>query len=114
LAVAALSAVGVAPAAAQGIPLAGEYRCVQHCRGPGMAFIAQNAWQLNLVNEAGQPSRAWIDYAGHIWAEYWQLGAVYSPDGLILFDDGTAWQRIIPTPPGPPPPAPLPYSGRRG
>lgn len=54
---AALSAVGMAPAAAEDILLTGPYQCVQHCRGPGVAFIAQNAWQLNLVNEAGLVAR---------------------------------------------------------
>jgi hypothetical protein len=26
-------------------------------------------WDMNLVNEAGLPSRAWVDYPGHLWAE---------------------------------------------
>jgi len=109
--VAALSAVNIMPAAAQDVLLTGPYQCVQNCRGPGLAFIAQNAWELNVVNEAGQPSPAWIDYPGHIWAQFWNEGAVYSADGFILFDDGTAWQRVIPAPPPPPPP---PYIRSRG
>jgi hypothetical protein len=56
---------------------------------------------LNLVNEIGQPSRAWIDWPGHLWAQYWEEGAVVSPDGMtIQFDRGTVWQRDL----GPPPP----------
>ena len=67
--------------------------------GPGPAFVTQNGWELNLVNEAGQPSRAWIDYPGHIWAQYWNEGAVYSPDGMtIQFDNGSVWQRFVPPP----------------
>jgi hypothetical protein len=33
---------------------------------------------------------------GHIWAESWNEGAVYSPDGMtIQFDNGTVWRRNI-------------------
>jgi hypothetical protein len=99
--IAVLGAVGLTPAAAQDIPLTGKYVCVQHCRGPAPAYIVQNAWQLNLVNEAGQPSRGWIEERGHFWAQYWDQGAIYSPDGFILFDDGTAWQRVAPPPVSP-------------
>ena len=63
----------------------------------GPAYIPQNGWNLNLLNEAGVPSRAWIDWPGHIWAENWSEGAVYSPDGLtIQFDSGTIWRRELP------------------
>jgi len=110
--IATLGAVGMAPAAAQDILLTGPYQCVQHCRGTGLAFIAQNDWQLNLVNEAGLLARAWIDYPGRIWVPAWNQGAVYSGDGFILFEDGTAWQRVIPAPL--PTPAPLPYIHSRG
>lgn len=90
-------------AASAQVPLSGEYRCVQNCRGPGPIFVTQNRWELNLVNEIGQPSRAWIDYPGHIWALNWNEGAVFSPDGLtIQFDDGAVWQRFVPPPPPPP------------
>jgi len=52
---------------------------------------------LNLVNEIGQASRAWVDWPGHIWARSWNQGAVYSPDGMtIQFDRGSVWQRIVP------------------
>ena len=35
-----------------------------------------------------------------IWADSWNMGAVYSPDGMtIQFDNGTIWQRDM----GPPP-----------
>ena len=87
------------PAEAQVMNLSGEFRCVQGCLGPGPAFVTQNGWDLNLVNEVGQPSRAWIDYPGHVWAQYWNEGAVYSPDGMtIQFDNGSVWQRVIPPP----------------
>jgi hypothetical protein len=107
--IAILTGVGVTSASAEEVLLlAGEYQCVQNCRGQGLAYIAQNARELHLVNEAGQPSRGWIDEPGHLWAKFWNVGAVYSPDGFIIFDDGTAWQRIVPAPPPPLPPAPLP------
>jgi hypothetical protein len=82
--------------------LSGEFRCVQGCRGGlvGPAYVTQNGWDLNLVNEAGEPSRGWIDYPGHIWAQYWNEGAIYSPDGMtIQFDRGSVWVRIVPPPP---------------
>jgi hypothetical protein len=96
----------VTTASAQ-MPLSGQYQCLQNCRGPALAFVTQNGWDLNLVNEAGEPSRAWIDYPGHIWADHWDEGAVVSGDGLtIQFDNGTVWQRavLVPAPPPLPPP----------
>ena len=96
--IAVLAAANV-PAEAQVMNLSGEFRCVQGCLGPGPAYVTQNGWDLNLVNEVGQPSRAWIDYPGHVWAQYWNEGAVYSPDGMtIQFDNGSVWQRVIPPP----------------
>lgn len=94
---AALIFLGIRSASAQvPVPLSGQYQCLQNCRGPGFAYVTQYGWDLNVVNEAGQPSRAWIDYPGHIWAQSWQEGAVYSADGLtIQFDDGTVWQRYV-------------------
>jgi hypothetical protein len=107
----AVTAVGMAPAAAADgfLLLAGQYQCVQNCRGVGPAFITQDRRQLALVDENGRPSRGWIDEPGHIWATAWNVGATYSPDGFIIFDDGTAWQRVVPPAPLPLPPAPLPY-----
>src|SRR5215469_9857398 len=100
---AALAACGATDASAQVAPLSGPYQCSQNCRGPGLAFVTQNGWDLNLVNEVGEPSRAWIDYWGHIWAQYWNERAIYSPDGLtIQFDSGAVWHRFIPPPPPPP------------
>ena len=97
IALVVLSVLAVTDASAQVASLSGAYQCVQNCRGPGPAFVTQNGWDLNLVNEIGQPSRAWIDWPGHIWAQYWNEGAVYSPDGMtIQFDHGSVWQRIIP------------------
>jgi hypothetical protein len=95
----ALSAVLlVSPAAAQvqGVDLNGRWRCVTLCLGaPGsFAFITQNGWEMNIVNDAGQASRAWVDYPGRIWVEQADQGAIYSPDGITLqFDRGTIWQR---------------------
>jgi hypothetical protein len=97
-------------ASAQGVNLSGRWQCIAMCLGPtgGFAFITQNGWQLNALNEAGQASRGWIDYPGHIWLERPGIGAVYSPDGVGLqFDNGTVWQRapeIVAPPPPPPPP----------
>jgi hypothetical protein len=91
----ALSAVLTAgDALAQGVNLNGRYQCMAGCRGGGSAFVTQNGWELNIVNEAGEPSRAWIDYPGHIWVLRENQGAIYSPDGItIQFDRGTVWQR---------------------
>jgi hypothetical protein len=106
--VASLFAFGalVTSASAQ-VPLSGQYQCLQNCTGPSLAFVTQNGWDLNLVNEAGQPARAWIDYRGHIWVDRWDEGAMFSPDGLtIQFDNGTVWRRAVPVPvvlPAPPP-----------
>ena len=70
-ALAALSTLAATEASAQYTDLTGRYRCVQLCRdgAPMPAFVTQNGRDLNLVNEAGEPSRAWIDWVGHIWAE---------------------------------------------
>ena len=95
----ALCVLAATEASAQ-VPLSGQYQCVQNCAGPGLAFVTQNGWDINLVNEVGAPSRAWIDYPGHLWAEYWNEGAVFSPDGLtIQFDSGAVWRRYVPPPP---------------
>jgi len=109
-----LTGLGITCASAQ-VPadLSGQYQCLQNCRGPGLAYVTQYGWDLNLVNEAGQPSRAWIDHPGHIWAQSWDEGAVYSPDGFtIQFDDGTVWQRYVGQGlPVVPAPAPAPRVG---
>ena len=104
----AVAAVFAATAAsAQTVNLTGMYRCIEGCRGPvgSPAFVTQNGPNLNLVNEAGQPSRAWPDTfapLSKIWADDWNMAAVYSPDGItIQFDNGTIWQRDM----GPPPPS---------
>jgi|HubBroStandDraft_4_1064222.scaffolds.fasta_scaffold194951_2 hypothetical protein len=97
IALVALSAFAATNAAAQGANFTGEYRCVQNCAGSGPAYVTQNGWDLNLVNEIGQPSRAWIDWPGHIWVQYWHQGAVLSVDGTtIQFDNGAVWQRFEP------------------
>lgn len=107
----ALSAAASTPSSAQVLNLTGQFRCVQDCAGgpPGQpALVTQNGWDMRLVNEVGQPSRAWIDYPGHIWVQSWNEGAVYSADGMtIQFDRGTVWQRdlgaavVLPPPPRP-------------
>ena len=87
-----------------GVDLNGRYQCMALCPGaPGsLAFITQNGWEFNVVNDAGQPSRGWVDWPGHIWVARAQLGAIYSLDGLtIQFDSGTIWQRFV-EPPLPP------------
>jgi len=96
-------------ASAQGVNLSGRWECIAMCLGPvgSFAFITQNGWELNALSEAGQPSRGWIDYPGHIWLQRPGIGAVYSPDGAGLqFDNGTVWRRApeIVAPPPPPPP----------
>jgi hypothetical protein len=81
-----------------GAGLSGQFQCVAGCAGGvvGPAFVTQNGWDLNLVNEIGQPSRAWIDYPGHIWVQSWNEGAVYSADGMaIQFDNGTVWAKNV-------------------
>jgi len=88
-----------APIAASGIGpgLSGQFQCIAGCAGVAApAFVTQNGWDLNLVNEIGQPSRAWIDYPGHIWVQSWNEGAVYSADGMtIQFDNGTVWAKNV-------------------
>ena len=96
---AGLITLAASDASAQGVDLSGRYRCVELCRDGLVgqpAFVTQNGWNLNLLNEAGEPSRAWVDWIGHIWAQSWNEGAVYSPDGMIIrFDRGTVWQRDL-------------------
>lgn len=103
----AVSAAAIATdASAQGVNLTGPYRCVAGCVSPrpGLAFVTQNGWELNLVNEVGEPSRGWVDYPGRLWVARANLGAIYSPDGMtIQFDNGTIWQRAPEAPPPPPP-----------
>jgi hypothetical protein len=86
----------VAPGVGPG--LSGQFQCIAGCAGgsAGPAFVTQNGWDLNVVNEIGQPSRAWIDWPGHIWVQSWNEGAVYSTDGMtIQFDNGTVWAKSV-------------------
>jgi hypothetical protein len=101
---AAAAVLTATSASAQIVNLSGAYRCIEGCRAAvgSPAFVTQNGPNLNLVNEAGQPSRAWPDTfapTSRIWADNWNTGAVYSPDGMtIQFDNGTIWRRDL----GPP------------
>jgi hypothetical protein len=98
--VVALTATG---ASAQSVDLTGTYRCTVMCRGDMLPYITQNGPELNLVTEAGVPSRAWPDWfypASRIWIDVYNISAVYTPDGMtIQFDNGTIWQRYVPPPP---------------
>jgi hypothetical protein len=106
-----IAALAATDAAAQGVNLTGQFRCVSQCAGSGPAYVTQNGWSLNLLNEAGEPSRAWVDWNGHIWAESWHQGALFSSDGMtIQFDRGSIWQRDLGEPPAA---APERLSGRR-
>lgn len=99
---AALTASG---ASAQSVDLTGTYQCIQMCRGDALAYVTQNGPQLNLLTEAGVPTRAWPDWfspANRIWIDVYNQSAVYTPDGMtIQFDSGTIWQRYVPPPPPP-------------
>ncbi|MBB4367280.1 hypothetical protein GGD63_000049 [Bradyrhizobium sp. cir1] len=98
-----MAAIAPAGASAQSINLTGIYRCIQMCRGELPAYVTQNGTELNLLTEAGVPSRAWPDWyspANRIWIDAFNLSAVYSPDGMLIqFDNGTIWQRNLPPPP---------------
>src|ERR1700751_2127133 len=87
-------------ASAQTVDLTGTYQCVRMCRGDLPAHVTQNGTELNLLTEAGVPSRAWPDWfspASRIWIDAFNEGAVYSPDGMVIqFDNGTIWQRGLP------------------
>ena len=96
VAIALSAALMASNASAQGINLSGRWQCVVSCLGPqgNFAYITQYGWDLNLLSEVGIPSRAWIDYPGHIWIDTADQGALFSPDGVTLqFDRGTIWQR---------------------
>jgi hypothetical protein len=94
-----ITLVSTEASAQPAVNLTGQYRCVQLCQLGHVgwpAYVTQNGWNINLLNEAGQPSRAWFRWGGRIWAENWNVGAVYSPDGLIIqFDNGTIWRRYL-------------------
>jgi hypothetical protein len=93
-------AVAATDASAQSFNLTGVFRCIQMCRGDLPAHVTQNGPELNLLTEAGVPSRAWPDWyapANRIWVDAFNESAVYSPDGMLIqFDNGTVWQRDLP------------------
>jgi hypothetical protein len=88
------------------INLSGHYICVRGCAAGlpgGSAFITQNGTEMNVVNETGAASRAWVDWPGHIWVPDYNQGAMFTPNGMVIqFDHGEVWQRALP------PPAPIP------
>ena len=96
---AVLAAVTGSASAQTLLDLTGRYRCMHLCRDGlvgEVAFITQNGREMNLLNEAGEPSRGWIEGNGRIWAQSWNEGAVFSPDGSVIqFDRGTIWQRDL-------------------
>src|ERR1700756_4728957 len=67
-----------------GVNLNGRYRCVANCLAPlgSLVFVTQNGWELNVINEAGQATRAWVNYPGRLWFDRPQQAAIYSPDGF--------------------------------
>jgi hypothetical protein len=99
---ASLLATGSAFAQVDGVDLNGRYQCVAVCAGPpgGLVVVTQNRWELNVIDDAGRPSRAWVNYPGRLWIDRAHQGAIYSPDGTrIQLDGGTVWQRAIELPP---------------
>ncbi|GLR90577.1 hypothetical protein [Bradyrhizobium iriomotense] len=99
LAIGMLAALAATGASAQSMNLTGMYKCTQMCRGSLPAHVTQNGPELNLLTEAGVPSRAWPDWfspANRIWIDAFNESAVYSPDGMLIqFDNGTIWQRDL-------------------
>src|SRR6516225_10556384 len=94
-------AASLTSASAQVLNLTGQFQCVRLCLAapPAFAYLTQADLEMSLVNEAGLPSRGWIDYPGHIWVAAWNEGAFYSPDGMIIqFDNGSVWQRVVEVP----------------
>lgn len=100
LAIGLAAALAAGSASAQSVNMTGVYQCIQRCRGDLPAYVTQNGAELNLLTEAGVPSRAWPDWyspANRIWIDAFDESAVYSPDGMLIqFDSGTIWQRVLP------------------
>src|SRR6476620_8578081 len=100
-----VAAFAASAASAHYVDLTGRYNCTAMCRGEVQPYITQHGPGLNVVTEAGLPSRAWPDWnfpATRIWVEMMGQSAVYTPDGMtIQFDGGTVWQRDLPPPPPP-------------
>lgn len=60
-----LAALVATEASAQPVNLTGKYQCIQNCRYGlvgNSAYVTQNGWDINVVNEAGESSRAWLDW----------------------------------------------------
>jgi hypothetical protein len=97
-----LASVIATPAFADAPPVNvdGVFRCVTHCRAGlegARAYVGQSGWQVNLVNEAGDPSVGYIQWPSRIWVDKWNEGANVSADGTkIQFDNGTVWVREVP------------------
>ena len=103
LVVGMLAALAATGESAQSMNLTGMYKCTQMCRGGLPAYVTQNGPALNLLTEAGVPSRAWPDWfspTNRIWIDAFNESAVYSPDGMLIqFDNGTIWRRDLLPPP---------------
>lgn len=101
-----LIALTATEASAQMGNISGRYVCIQNCRGePGsFAYVTQSGRDLNFVDEAGNSSRAWLDWSNpnKIWVDGWDQNALVGPSGMTLqFDRGTVWERAVEMPPPP-------------
>src|SRR5258708_32726306 len=101
-AIAAVAVLAAGGASAQTVNLTGMYRCIEACRAAPVgspAFVTQNGPDLNLLNAAGQASRAWPDAvapAARIWADAWDEGSVCSPDRIPFeLDNGSVCHRHV-------------------
>src|SRR5260221_5323986 len=96
-----LSTLVATDASAQGVDLNGRWRCIQLCRDGlvgAPAYVTQNGWEMNLLNEVGEPSRAGGDRGGPLGAPT----PLFRPEGAAP---------SLPPPPSPAPPlsaGPLP------
>ena len=90
----AVLAAAIVPAEAQVMNLSGEFRCAPGCLGTGPAYVTQNGWDLNIVNEVGQRSRAWIDYRATSGLSIGTRRRQLSDGMTIQFDNGSVWHEL--------------------
>jgi hypothetical protein len=65
----------------------------------------REACKINIRRPARTSWPDWFAPETRIWADAWNMGAVYTPDGMLIqFDNGTIWERDLGLPPPPPPP----------